>query len=183
MKNIFRLKAVFLLAAVLVLPVTQAAIITQVELTMAQSRVSAALEADRHACESLTATAKDVCAEEVSAREVVARAELQYEFSGKPDDRTKVLEAKAKSAHAIAMKKCDGQAGRAKAVCVQEAEALEVKMLAEAKLDQQPGEAKQDSAQDILDADFKVAFEKCNAESGDVKARCKASTKSRFGKH
>lgn len=183
MKNNFRLKALFLLAAVLVLPVTQAAIITQVELTMAQTRVSEALKGDRQACESLSANAKDVCVEEVKAREVVAHAELQYEFSGKPDDRTKVLEAKAKSAHAIAMKKCDGQTGKTKAVCVQEADALEVKMLAEAKLDQQPGEAKQDSAQDILDADFKVAFEKCNAESGDAKARCIASTKSRFGKH
>lgn len=183
MKNIFRLKALFLFAAVLVLPVTQAAIITQVELTMAQTRVSEALMTDRQACETLTAIARDVCAEEVKAREVAAHAELQYEFSGKADDRTNVLEAKAKSAHALARKKCESQSGKNKAVCVQEAKALEVKMLAEAKLDQQIGEAKKDSAQDILDADYRVAFEKCSTESGDAKARCIASTKSRFGKH
>lgn len=183
MKNNFRLKALLLAAAVLVLPVAQAAIITQVELTMAQTRVSEALQGDRQACESLTANAKDVCVEEVRAKEVVARAELQYEFSGKPDDRTKVLEAKAESAHAIAREKCDSQAGTAKTACVQEAKAVEIKVLAEAKMDQQLGEAKKDGAQDILDADYKVASQQCNALSGEAKTRCIVATKSRFGKH
>jgi 5-deoxy-D-glucuronate isomerase len=182
MTNIFSLRASLLVATVLLLPVAQAAIITKVELNMAQTRISEALKAEAQACETLAAHAKNVCVEEVKGKEVVARAELQYEFSGRSGDQAKVLEAKAKSAYAVAKEKCDVQAGNAKEVCVQEAKAAEVKVLADAKLGQQIGEARKDGAQDILDADYTVASEKCNAQSGDAKARCIAATKSRFGK-
>jgi activator of HSP90 ATPase len=181
MTIIFTLKASLLAAAVLVFPVAQAAIITKVELDIAQTRISDAAQVDKQACQALATNSKDICLAQAKAKEEVARAELQYEFSGKSGDQIKVQEAKATSAHAIAREKCDDQSGNAKDVCIQQAKATEIKVLADAKMDKH-NEARKDGAQDILDADYKVAFEQCNAMSGDAKARCAASTQSRFGK-
>ena len=134
------------------------------------------------ACASLTANAKDVCVEEASAKQTVARAELEYGYSGKPADQTKVKVAKAESAYAVAKEKCDDQSGNAKDVCVQEAKAVEVKALADAKMGQQIGEAKVDASEAKRDADYKVAVEKCDAMAGDAKASCLSSAKLSFGK-
>jgi hypothetical protein len=77
---------------------------------------------------------------------------------------------------------CGSMAGNAKDVCVKEAKAAETRGLAEAKLGKQVGEARKDAAQDIRDADYKVAIEKCDAMAGDSKASCVASAKTKFGK-
>ena len=112
----------------------------------------------------------------------MARAELEYGYSGKPADQTKVKVAKAESAYAVAKEKCDDQSGNAKDVCVQEAKAVEVKALADAKMGQQIGEANVDASEAKRDADYKVAVEKCDAMAGDAKASCLSTAKVSFGK-
>ncbi len=46
----------------------------------------------------------------------------------------------------------------------------------------QISETRVDGAQEKLDADYKVATEKCDAMSGDAKSSCVAAAKARFGK-
>jgi hypothetical protein len=113
----------------------------------------------------------------------VARAELEYGYSAKPADQTKLKVAKAESAYAVAKEKCDDQAGNAKDVCVKQAKAVEVKALADAKMGQEIGEAKVDASDAKRDADYKVAVEKCDAMAGDVKASCVSAAKVSFGKN
>jgi len=67
-------------------------------------------------------------------------------------------------------------------VCVKEAKAVEVKALADAKMGKEIGEARKDAAADKIDADYKVAIEKCDALAGDAKSNCVTAAKSRFGK-
>jgi len=147
-----------------------------------KTRIESAFKADRAACGSMSGNAKDICMEEAKGKERVALAELEYSFTGKAADGTKVLVARAESTYAIAKERCDDQAGNAKDVCVKEAKAAETRALAEAKLGKQIGEARKDAAQDIRDADYKVAIEKCDALAGDTKASCIASAKTKFGK-
>ena len=109
----------------------------------------------------------------------MALAELEYGYSGKPVDQTKVQVAKAESAYAVAKEKCDDQAGNAKDVCVKEAKAIEVKALADAKMGKEIGEAKVDASAAKRDADYKVAVEKCDAMAGDAKASCVSAAKAR----
>ena len=78
---------------------------------------------------------------------------------------------------------CDAQSGNAKDVCVQEAKAVEVKALADAKMGKEIRDARQDAATEKLDADYKVAIEKCDALAGDAKTNCVAAAKARFGKN
>ncbi|MDO8250230.1 MAG: hypothetical protein Q7T78_11000, partial [Rhodoferax sp.] len=159
------------------------ATMAKADYTADKTRISADYKTDRAACATLAANAKDVCVEEAKAKEKVARAELEFAYTGKASDRTKVLEAKAKSAYAVAKEKCDDQAGNAKDVCVKEAKAVEVKALADAKMNKEIGEAKKDDTEAKRDADYKVAAEKCDALAGDPKASCIAAAKTKFGKN
>jgi len=175
-------KTSLLVAALLSFSVAQAATLTKAEYKAEKTRISADYKVDKKACDAFKDNAKDVCVEEAKAKENIARAELEYSYTGKAVDQTKVLEAKAKSAYAIAKEKCDDQSGNAKDVCVKEAKAVEVKALADAKLGKQIGEAKKEASEDKSDANYKVAVEKCDALAGDAKTSCVTSAKAKFGK-
>jgi len=182
MNKIFSLKASLIVATMLVLPMAHAATMTKADYTATKTRIGADYKSDKAACASLAGNAKDICVEEAKAKEKVARAELEYGYTGKAGDRNKVAVAKAESAYAVAKEKCDDKAGNAKDVCVKEAKAVEIKALADAKLGKEIGAAKKDAAADKRDADYNVAVEKCDALAGDAKASCIAAAKTKFGK-
>lgn len=182
MNKLFNLKASLVVATMLALPVAQAATMTKADFKANKSRISADYKADKAACAPLAGNAKDICVEEAQAKQKVARAELQYGYTNKSSDRTKMLEARAESAYAVAKEKCDDNAGNVKDVCIEEAKAVETKALADAKLGKEIGEARTDAAADKREADYKVAAEKCDALSGDAKASCLTNAKAMFGK-
>jgi len=168
-------------AALLALPV-HAANMTRTDYTASKSRIGDAYKVDKKACDSQSANAKDICVEEAKAKEKVARAELEFGYTGTAKDQTKVAVAKAESAYAVAKEKCDDQSGNDKDVCVKAAKAIEVRGLADAKMGKKIDEAKTDAAQSKTDADYKLAAEKCDAIAGDAKTSCMNAAKSRFGK-
>ncbi|MEH0167411.1 hypothetical protein ABT392_21670 [Paucibacter sp. JuS9] len=159
-----------------------AAPMTKSEFDSAKTRIGADYKSDKAACDSLAMNAKDICIEEAKGKEKVAYAELDFTFSGKPADHTKVLVAKAESAYAVAKERCDDKAGNDKDVCVKEAKAAETTALADAKAGKKISEARKDAAADKRDAEYKVAAEKCEALAGEAKAACVSAAKSKFGK-
>lgn len=183
MKTAHHFKASLIVTALLSFSVAQAATLTKEEYKADKTRISADYKADKNACDAMKSNAKDVCVQEAKAKEAVARAELEYSYSGKAADQTKVREAKAKAAYAVAKEKCDDLSGNAKDVCVKEAKALEVTALSDAKMGKKVGEAKNEAAEDKSDANYKVAVEKCDAMAGDANTRCVAAAKSKFGKN
>src|SRR5450830_98140 len=152
MKTSFTFKTSLIFAALLSLSVAQAATISKDEYKADKTRISAEYKTDKAACATLKANTKDICVQEAKAKEKVARAELEYSYSGKPNDQTKVLVAKAKSAYAVAREKCNGQAGNAKDVCIKEAKAVETTALADAKMGKKIGAAKKEASDDKTDA-------------------------------
>ena len=182
MKSIVNFRASLIIAALLAWPVAQAATMSKDDHKAAKTSIGATYKADKAACASLTSNAKDVCLEEAKAKEKIALAELQHNFTGKPADQVKLRETQAKSAYAVAKEKCDDLKGNPKDVCVKEAKAVEVKALADAKMGKDVGEARKDASMDKRDADYKVAAEKCDALSGDAKASCVVRAKTQFGK-
>jgi hypothetical protein len=175
-------KLSLVMAGLLALPLAQAAGMSKTEYNAAKTRIGADYKAAQGACATRAGNAKDVCVEEAGAKQKVARAELEYSYSGKPDDRNKLHMVKAESAYSVAKEKCDDRDGNAKDVCIQEAKAVEAKAIADAKMSQQVGEARVESAEAKRDADYKVAVEKCDALAGDAKASCLSTAKASFGK-
>ncbi len=134
MKQHSTLKTALIVAALLALPVAQAATMTRDDYKTGKDRISADYKADKAACAPMAGNAKDVCVEEAKAKEKVARAELEYSYTGKPADQTKVMEVKAKTAYDVAKEKCDDKKGNDKDVCVKEAKAARTKALADIKM-------------------------------------------------
>ena len=182
MKTNFILKATFVAATVLALPFAQAATLSKTDYQAGQTRISADYKADSDACKSRADNARDICNEEAKGKQKVALAELEFGYSGKTEDRTKVMVVKAESAYAVAKEKCDDMAGNVKDVCVKEAKAAETKALADAKMGEQIVDAQTDASQARRDADYGVAIEKCDAMSGDAKVSCVTAAKAKFGK-
>ena len=182
MTTLRTLPATLLCLSLLTWTAAQAQTISKPDYKAGKTRISETYKADKMACVSQAGNARDVCEEEAKGKEKIARAELEYSYSGKAVDRNKVHVVKAKADYEVAKEKCDDQAGNAKNLCVQEAKAAEQKALADAKMGKEIGEAKKEAAADKVDADHKVAIEKCEALSGDAKASCVAAAKAKFGK-
>jgi len=169
-------------AAMLALSGAQAANINKADYDAGKSRISADYDTDKAACKTMAGNAKDVCMDQAKAKEKVAKAELEYSYTGKGSDWNKVQVAKAETTYAVEKEKCDDQAGNAKDVCRKEAKAVETKALADAKMEKKIHKAKVADADDKRDADYKVAAEKCDAMSGDAKSTCIANAKATYGK-
>ncbi|HET9977237.1 MAG TPA: hypothetical protein VFQ20_07370 [Burkholderiaceae bacterium] len=176
------LKHSIVVAALLAFPLAQAATMTKADHSAAKSRIGATYKADKAACASLTANAKDVCIEQAKGKEKVARAELEYAYQATTKNQNKVLVAKAEAAYAVAKEKCDDLSGNAKDVCVKQAKAIEAKALAEAKVGKEVNAAITDAAKDMAEAKYKLAAEKCESLTGDAKAGCIAAAKAAAGK-
>jgi hypothetical protein len=158
------------------------ATMTKADYDVASTRIKAEYKAEGVACAKTTGNEKDICKEKAKGKLRIARAELEYNRSGKAADAKKVSVAKADSDFAVAKEVCDDKAGDAKSMCRTEAKVTHTKALADAKMTKTISEAKTDASDDKRDADYKLATEKCSTLAGDAKAACTSAAKSRFGK-
>ena len=74
--------AVMLLAA----SASFAATMTKPEYSAAKMQISSDYKTDRAACDKNSGNERDICTEKAKAREKVAKAELEYNYSGKTSD-------------------------------------------------------------------------------------------------
>jgi len=132
MTKIIHLKTSLFVAAMLALPLAQAATMAKADYKAGKERISAEYKTDKAACDALSGNAKDICVQEAKGKEKVAKAELEYSYTGKAKDQAKVEKAKAESTYDVAKEKCDDQAGNNKDACVKEAKAAKERALADA---------------------------------------------------
>jgi hypothetical protein len=170
------------LAALLAAPLAQATSIAKADYKAGKTSISAAYKADHSACDAQAGNARDICREEAKAKKKIARAQLEFDYSGKATDQRRVHVARAEASYAVAKERCDDKAGNDKDVCVKEAKALRDKTLADIKLGKAMGEARSEASDTKREADYKVLAEKCEALAGDAKASCIANAKLSVGK-
>ncbi len=148
----------------------------------AKGRISAEYKADKTACDAYKDNKKDICTEQAKAKENVAKAEAEYNYTGKQTDSNNIAVVKADGDYAVAKEMCDDKGANDKDVCKTEAKAAHTKAIADAKMSKKVGEARKDAAEDKRDADYKVANEKCDALAGDAKSACVSAAKVKFNK-
>ncbi|MGV0958866.1 MAG: hypothetical protein ACOYB1_03440 [Limnohabitans sp.] len=183
MKKFEILKATLVCAGLLFLSAAGAQTMSKADYKAGKTRISADYKADKSACSAQAGNAKDICVQEAKAKEKVARAELEYAYTGKSSDHNKVLVTKAKAAYSVARERCDDLSGNARDVCIKEAQAVETKALADIRLGKEIGDAQKDAAAQKRDADYKVEIEKCDALAGHAKTSCVTAAKAKFAKH
>jgi len=161
--------------------------------TMAKSNAATQYKADKDACSSLSANAKDICMAEAKGKDNVALADTEAAYQNTAKHREAARVARAQANYDVAIEKCDDLAGNTKDVCVKEAKAALVKGKADAKVDRvvadtnkdaavKQSDARKEASIDKRDADYKVAIEKCDALAGAVKDTCVSNAKAQFGK-
>jgi hypothetical protein len=107
-----------------------------------------------------------------------AQAATDAEKTIKNQYNATVSQADADYKAAVAM--CDGKQGNDKDVCVQQAKANRDKVKVDAKASLKSQDAAADAREDKMEADFKVAKEKCDSLSGDAKDACISSAKMKY---
>jgi hypothetical protein len=122
MTKTFTFKSSLVVAALLALPLANAAAISKADYSAGKTRIGAAYKADQAACDSFAANAKDVCVEEAKAVEVKALADAKM---GKQigEARSDAAADKRDADYKVAVEKCDVMAGDAKSACVASAKA------------------------------------------------------------
>ena len=146
----------------------------------AKDDIKTAYKAERDKCGSLAGNAKDVCVEEAKAHEKIALARLEYDYTGKAKDREAWAQASYEGRYDVAKERCDDLAGNAKDVCQREAKTERDKAKANVKMVKEVRDAVGDAEHTRLEADYKLAKERCDALNGDAKDVCVASAKARY---
>ena len=92
----------------------------------------------------------------------------------------KVAIAHAYADYKAAKEACESRQGNDRDVCLQQAKADHVKATAEAKARLKSKKAMAEARDDTVDAQYKVAEEKCDALSGDAKDSCIKEAKLKY---
>ena len=159
-----------------------AALLSTTDYDAAKDRIGADYKVGKAECAKSNGNLNDVCMERVKGKERVARAELEYQYSGKPSDANQLAMAQANSAFAVSKELCDDMTGKAKDLCRTEANATHVKARADTTMNEKIDVAQQEAATDRRSADYKVAVEKCVGLSTDAMSACMNMAKTNFNK-
>lgn len=104
-----------------------------------KNRISADYKADRKACSSMKANAKDVCRAEAKAKKKIALADTEAAYQNTARARTKAQIVRAQEAYDVAKEKCEDQTGSARHQCKKDAEAALTRAKAGAQTTRQSG--------------------------------------------
>ena len=147
----------------------------------AKASAKAAYDTDKHACDSMSGNAKDICVAEAKAKRVRVDENAEAAYKNTPKAREHATHEIAEADYNVAKERCDDKAGNEKDVCVKEAKAVMTRAQADAKAAQKGTEARMDANKDKREAEYKVAAEKCDAMSGDAKDSCVKAAKAKYG--
>jgi hypothetical protein len=171
-----------------------AAPLSKADYQAGHDRITAAHNTATEGCNSMSGNARDICTAEADGQKRVGLAELEADYKPGEKSSAQLRVAKADTAYAVAIQRCDDLAGNAKDVCVKEAKSAKVSAKADSRAEaktrdadktadetsaaahkkarKESTEARRDAAEDKRDADYAVAKEKCDAYSGVAKDSC-----------
>jgi hypothetical protein len=133
-------------------------------------------------CIALTGVPRNVCVAEAEAVRTRATSSAKVQYKGTRQAHANARIAVANADFAVAEAKCESHAGNKKEVCLKEAAAAKAAIKVNATADRKIIAARNEAAEKTLDANYKVALEKCGAYAGTTARNCVAAAKARFAK-
>lgn len=178
--NILLKTGAIIIASTFVSASALAAGMNKTQYSASKSSISAEYKVSKAACDPLSDFAKDVCIERAKGKEKVARAELEYRYSGKTKDAKKIPIVKADTTYSLAKELCNDKSDNTKDICIAEAKANHVKAISAAKMMKDVNEASVERSEELHAADYKLAKEKCDAFSGETQTKCVNDAKKQY---
>jgi len=155
---------------------------TRGDYAAALDRVSVAHKEARAKCDVLAGHDKDMCVVEAEAAERRAKASADVDYKGTIKSKTDRRIADTYADYMIARVACNTGPGQEKKACIKQAHATQLKLVAEAKADKTTADARAAAREDARNAQYQVAFVRCEAMSAVAKDICVVPARSNFGK-
>ena len=152
------------------------------EYSAAKENANAAYKSAKAQCDALSGNAKDVCMAQAKGNLKKAKADAEAQYKNTDKARRDARIAAAEADYEVAKAKCDAKNGNDKDVCIKEAKAAETKSKVDAKTTEKVAAVREDAREDKMNADYKVAIEKCDSLSGAAKDACVADAKAKYKK-
>lgn len=138
--------------------------------------------AARKLCDALKDHPQDVCIAEAKAERKRQEADAEAAEKNTPEAKTKALITYADAELDVAKVKCEGHKGNEQDVCLKRAQLEYQQRVSVAEANQKVRDAHQDALNEISEADYQLALEKCERLMGEDKKSCVDQVKIRFNK-
>ena len=156
--------------------------IAKAEYNATTEKASADYKIAREKCNALAGNSKTVCVAEAQATQTRTKEEAEAHYKNTTGSVARARKDIADADYEVAKAKCGTKTGNAKDVCITEAKSAKVATVENAVADKKIVNALVDAQADKQTAEYKVAIEKCDAQTGAAKALCVSNAKTAFGK-
>jgi len=148
----------------------------------AVERAKAVYEAASARCDALAGTPHDICEAEAHAARVRSEEEAGAAYKNTLAAYTQARMRIASAYYERDKTRCGAAVGNDREVCQRQAKATLVASQADARADRKAIEARLEAQGAKIDAEYRVALQKCDAFAGDVKEGCISTTRTAYGK-
>lgn len=139
-------------------------------------------EATKARCDALAGIPHEICIADARA----ARVRVEEEAgAARKNTLAAYTQARMRIASAFYERdktRCGAAVGNDREVCLRQAKATLVSIQADARADRKAIEARLDAHDAKVDAEYRVALQKCDAFAGDVKDGCISTARTTFGR-
>ena len=148
----------------------------------AMDSADAAYDLARTRCDAVAGIPHDICVAEAHAARVRIEEEAQAAYTNTLAAYTQARMRIASAYYDRDKARCGALAGNDREVCLQQAKAYLVAARADARADRKTVEARLDARDEKIDAEYRVALQKCDAFAGAVKDQCVGTARAAYGK-
>lgn len=159
-------------------PALDAKTVHQQAMAVAESTYDAA----KLRCDALAGIPHEICVAEARAARVRVEEEAGAAYKNTLAAYIQARMRIASAYHERDKTRCSAAVGNDREVCLRQAKAILVASQADARADRKAIEARLDAHDVKLDAEYRVALQKCDAYAGDVKEGCVSTAKTAYGK-
>lgn len=142
----------------------------------------ATFDTARARCDSVAGVPHEICVAEAKAARVRVEEEAEAAYKNTLAAYTQARMRIAAAYYERDKARCGALAGNDRDVCLQQAKAYLVAARADARADRKTVEARLDARDEKIDADYRVALQKCDAFAGAVKDQCVGTARAAYGK-
>jgi len=148
----------------------------------ARDAAEATYDAAKARCDAVAGIPHEICVADARAARVRIEEEADAAYKNTLAAYTQARMRIATSYYERDKTRCGAAVGNDREVCLRQAKATLVATQADARADRKAIEARLDAQDAKVDAEYRVALQKCDAYAGDVKEGCVSTARTAYGK-
>lgn len=148
----------------------------------AMDSAEAVFELAKARCDAVAGIPHEICVADARAARIRTEEEAGAARKNTLAAYTQARMRIATAFHERDKTRCNAVVGNDREVCLRQAKATLVTLQADARADRKSIEARLDAQDAKIDAEYRVALQKCDAFAGDVKDGCVSTARATFGK-